>query len=379
MAHYRKTKSGKWEVEVSLGLNPANGRRKYKSKRFKRKKDAKDWAAKQEINKNMGIIIDAGDYTVEKYLNEWIDDHKSNISPTTYDGYNMIIKKHLNLILGKIKLNNLKPIHIKNYFKSKRKSGRADGKKGGLSQKTLLQHYRVLSKALKEAVKMELLKRNPAQAVSSPKPKKKIIQAMNEKEINKLLKTAKNENEWTYNFIYLAVKTGMRRGELLGLRWKDINFKEKRLNIKNTLVTTKNGTIFKEPKTNASIRPIEISDDVISVLKSIQKNQNKRKIYLGTNYCKEYNLVFCKDNGEKYYPDTPTRRFKRIAKKVNLGQYHLHTLRHTHATLLLKAGVHPKIVQERLGHSSITQTLDTYSHVIPSMQREAIEKLKGVI
>ena len=379
MAHYRKTKSGKWEVEVSLGLNPADGKRKYKSKRFKRKKDAKEWAAKQEINKNMGIVIDTGDYKIKEYLNEWIEDHKENLSPTTYDGYKMIIRVHLNPALGQLKLENLRPIHIKSYFRHKKKNGRADGKKGGLSQKTLLQHYRVLSKALKEAVKMELLKRNPAKAVSSPKPKKKVIQAMNEKQINKLLKVAKNENEWIYNFIYLAVKTGMRRGELLGLRWEDVNLNEKQLNIRNTLVITKKGMIFKEPKTSSSIRPIEITEDLISVLKSIQKNQNKRKIYLGLNYCTNNNLVFCKDNGEKFNPDTATRRFKRIAKKAGLDQFHLHTLRHTHATLLLKAGVHPKIVQERLGHSSITQTLDTYSHVIPSMQREAIEKLRIII
>lgn len=379
MAYYRETKSGKWEVEVYLGINPSTGKPKYESQRFKRKRDAKKWARDKEINRDMGIIVNAGNYTVETYLKEWIEDHKDNISPTTYDGYNMIINVHLIPALGKLKLDELKPIHIKSYFNHKKKKGRSDGKKGGLSQKTLLQHYRILSKALKEAVKVELLKRNPANAVSSPKPKKKVVQAMNELQVKKLLKIAKKENEWTYNLIYMAVKTGMRRGELLGLRWEDVDLNKKQLNIRNTLVISENGPIFKEPKTSSSIRPIEITDEELSLLKSIQKEQHKKKIFLGENYCKKYNLVFSKDNGKRFYPDTASNRFKRIAKKAGLKKFHLHTLRHTHATFLLKAGVHPKIVQERLGHSSITQTLDTYSHVIPSMQKEAIKKLSKVI
>ncbi|MFW6009124.1 MAG: N-terminal phage integrase SAM-like domain-containing protein, partial [archaeon] len=141
MAYYRETKSGKWEVEVYLGINPSTGKPKYESQRFKRKRDAKKWARDKEINRDMGIIVNAGNYTVETYLKEWIEDHKDNISPTTYDGYNMIINVHLIPALGKLKLDELKPIHIKSYFNHKKKKGRSDGKKGGLSQKTLLQHY----------------------------------------------------------------------------------------------------------------------------------------------------------------------------------------------------------------------------------------------
>jgi integrase len=167
----------------------------------------------------------------------------------------------------------------------------------------------------------------------------------------------------------------MRRSELLGIRWQDVELEEGKIRVRQSLVRkTGKGLKFKKPKTNSSVRAIEISDKVVELLKKIKKEQNEDQLFLGPDYDDEYNLVFCKQDGTPFGPDVASARVRKIAKKADLEGFGLHSLRHTHATLLLKADVHPKVVQERLGHSSINQTLDTYSHVIPTMQQESVEK-----
>ena len=136
---------------------------------------------------------------------------------------------------------------------------------------------------------------------------------------------------------------------------------------------------MKEPKNKSSKRVIQLAADDINILKKLRKKQNEYKLLYGPDYNNKYNLVFCKANGDILYPNTATKRFNLIAKEADLEDFRLHDLRHTHATLMLEAGVHPKIVQERLGHSTITTTLDTYSHVIPSMQKESVKKYKNYL
>ncbi|MFW6047195.1 MAG: tyrosine-type recombinase/integrase [Candidatus Woesearchaeota archaeon] len=379
MAHIRKTDSGSYEAFIDMGKDPSTGKRKQFTKTFKQKNEAKLWAAKKIHERENGIVTDPNNYTVREYLLQWLKDYAElNLSPTTYDGYSMIINTHLIPALGQLKLKNLKPMHIQSYQSKKIRSGRKDGQEGGLSKKTLLQHHRVLSKALKQAVQWQLINYNPAQAVPAPSPEKPEINTLTKEEIDTLLDAS--NGKWIYNFIFVAVYTGMRRGELLGLRWKDINFNDKKIYIRQTLVTKSGeGKVFKKPKTKTSVRQIDISDRVIEVLKKVKKEQVEYRLLFGPDYNENLNLVFCNETGYPFSPDTPGRRFKRIAQKINLDNYTLHDLRHSHATLMLKAGVHPKIVQERLGHSSINITLDTYSHVIPSMQKESVDKFDNVM
>lgn len=375
MAHIRKTESGNYEVFMDMGKDPASGKRKQITKTFNTKRDAKDWVAKKRQEKTMGIGTSLTKISVEDYFKRWLEDYAlPKLSPTTYSGYEMIVTKHIIPALGALRLDEVKPLHIQSYQNKKLREGRLDGKEGGLSKKTVLQHHRILNRAFKQAVLWQLISYNPVKAVPAPSPEKPEIRTLSIEEVELLLEKA--EDTWLYYFIYIAVNTGMRRGELLGLSWDHVDFNGKKIQVTRTLVRTpKAGMVYKGPKNKSSRRVILIAEDDIKVLKKLRIKQNENKLFFGPEYHNN-NLLFCKADGSEIYPNTTTNRFKLLAKRIGLKEVSLHDLRHTHATLMLQAGVHPKVVQERLGHSTITTTLDTYSHVIPSMQKESVDKYK---
>lgn len=380
MAYIKKLKNGKYKAFVEMGKDPATGKRTRKTKRFNTKKEANAWVAEIIQQRNQGFNFNPKNYTVREYLRRWLKDYvEPCLAPTTYDGYSLIINTHIIPLLGSIKLDELQPMHIQMYFTQKRNTDKKE-QNGGLSEMTLLKHFRVLYKALNQAVKWQLIRYNPAKAVEAPKPQKnKKIKALTKEQVKKLLEAAK-EDKWMYNFIFVAVYTGMRRSELLGLRWEDIEFENKVIRVRQALVTKiGDGITFKGTKSKTSTRPIIISNRVIKVLREHKKMQIKLQTDLGSAYMNKYNLVFCKFDGTPYYPTTINRKFNKIVKKIGLNGFGIHSLRHTHATLLLQAGEHPKKVQERLGHASITETLDTYSHVIPSMQIETVKKFDKIM
>jgi len=378
MAHIRKTESDNYEAFIDMGKDPGTGKRTQITKTFKTKKEAKKWVAKKTQQRETGYRVSLNKLTVKEYFIKWLREYaKQNLSPTTYDGYKMIVRKHIIPALGALKLEEVKPLHIVEYQNRKLRTGRKDGKPGGLSKKTVLQHHRVLNKAFKQAVLWRLLSHNPMEAVSAPRPKQPEINFLTKHEIDELLKLAEKDDQWSYYFIYLAVNTGMRRGELLGLTWDHIDFKKQTIQVKQNLVRSKeDGVVIKSPKNRSSRRVIKIEKDDIKKLIELKKIQNENKLLFGPEYNNKHNFVFAKANGEMLYPNTATKRFSALAKKLNFGNVRLHDLRHSHATLMLQAGVHPKVVQERLGHATITTTLNTYSHVIPTLQAESVKKYK---
>jgi len=379
MAHIRKTESGSYEVFIDMGRDPGTGKRIQRTKTFSTKKEAKTWVSKKTQERETGFGINFNKLNLKEYLKKWLREYgKPNLSPTTFDGYKMIVNKHLIPSLGALKLDELKPLHIVQYQNKKLRTGRKDGKAGGLSKKTVLQHHRVLNKALKQAVMWQLLSHNPMDAVSAPTPKQPDINFLTKQEIDELLELAKKDDQWSYYFIYLAVNTGMRRGELLGLAWEHVDFGKQTIQVKQNLIRSKEeGLIFKSPKNRSSRRIIKIESDDVKALIKLKKIQNENKLLFGPEYKNKHNLVFAKKNGEMLYPNTATKRFSALVKKLNFENVRLHDLRHSHATLMLQAGVHPKVVQERLGHATITTTLNTYSHVIPTLQEESVKKYKS--
>lgn len=266
-------------------------------------------------------------------------------------------------------LTQLRPEHIQAHYTAMLKAG--------LSPKTVSYHHSVLHVALQTAFKWGMIYRNPADAVDPPRVPRKDMQTYDEGEFNQFLKVAKDSPY--YEIYYLALYTGMRRSELLALRWVDIDFIYSQIYVNRGMQRLKDNTfVFSEPKSEKSRRTIALSPSAILVMRDYKEEIERRARELGTTI-KDTDLIFSRLDGTPLRPNTVTRCWNEISKKAGVKQIRLHDARHTHASLMLKQGIHPKIVQERLGHSSISMTLDTYSHVSPGLQEAAAQKFDIMI
>lgn len=363
------TKKGKkWYIVVDIGKDE-NGRRKQKwFSGYRTKKEAEKDLAKIITELENKTFILPEKITFKEHLEYWMENHvKVNLSPTTIWGYDSIIKKHINPILGHIELQKLRPVDIQQYYNIK---------KDELSGKTLTQHHRVIRKALDYAYKLQMIPNNPADAVEPPKPKKYKAKVLTREEIKALLKAL--EGDKLEVPINLCLALGLRRGELLALKWEDINFKEGTIHIRRNLVRAGNKLVLKEPKSETSNRLLKLSPTLLKMLKKHRKKQLELKMLLGELF-EDNNFVFTKNNGELINPATFSHQFSDFLKKNNLPQIRLHDLRHTNATLMLQSNIAPKIASNRLGHSTITITMDLYSHVLTDMEEETAKKLDEIL
>jgi len=370
--HLKKRSKDSWTIVVDLGLK-ANGKRNQKWKSTKgTKKEAEALLARMLTELEDGVYIDAKKTSVSDYLDKWIVSIKGSVSSTTYERYKQLCDKHLKPTIGNIALNKLQAIRISELYSVAMESGRIDGK-GGLSKQTVLHMHRVLKRALSQAVKWGLLSRNPCDAVDNiPKPSKKERLTFTTEETLSLLEQL-NGNP-LYLPVLIAVTTGMRRGEILGLRWKDIDLDKKRLYIRQIVIETReNGLEVKQPKTDASSRTIALPQIAIEAIKKYRVEQAELCLQLGKGLTPE-SMLFNEYSGLNV-PNRITVNFRSFIKSHGFKHVTFHDLRHTHATHLLEQNIHPKIVSERLGHSTIALTMNTYSHVMPTMQEEAANKV----
>lgn len=371
-----KKDGNSWYVIFDLGKDPVTGKRKQKRKRgFKTKKEAEKYISEQLNALDKGVYFEPSDITFREYLDYWLENYaKINTAVRTYENYSYIISQHLKPSLGNIKLSKLQPSHLQEYYSKKLDDGKIEG--GGLSPQSVKHHHRLINKVLKDAVKWQFIIRNVAEAVSPPKTKKIEMQTWNNEQVKTFLEVSK---ESRYYLIYLtAINTGMRRGEVLGLRWQDIDFENNILYVRQSLQEVKKvGLTFKEPKSGKS-RSITITPSLTKEFKKLYKQQLEEKLLLGREY-DDLDLVFAQKNGRPIQPTEMARNYRKMVDKSGLPYIRFHDLRHTHATLLLQQGVHPKVVSERLGHSTIGITMDTYTHVLPNMQKEAAELLEQLI
>lgn len=374
------TKRGKdsYTIVLNLGRDPETGKRKQQWVSIKgTKKDAEKRLSELLNQLDNGIYIKPDKSTLSDYLEQWLKDYAwPNLSPKTAEGYEYIIRRHLILGLGKLTLTQLKPEHLHQYYANKLSAGRIDGK-GGLSPKTVRHHHVTLHNALQSAVKWGLLAKNPADAVDAPRFQRREINIMSADEINTFLEAAKDTPYYT--IFYLALFTGMRRSELLALRWSDVDLMLCQVYVIRSLHQLKNGTIlFRQPKSDKSRRMIALTPSTALILREYRENQASIKLLQGLPLSNEH-LVFSQLDGSPYRPDTITHAWIKLVRKKGLKGIRLHDARHSHASLMLKQGIHPKIVQERLGHSSIQVTLDTYSHVAPGLQEAAAKRFDEAI
>ena len=376
--HIEKRGKNSYSIAISLGKDTDTGKYKYQWTTVKGTKKETEKRLSELLHQlDNGTFIKPGKTTLAEYLERWLKDYAwPNLAPRTAEGYQYIVRSHLIPSLGQIPLTQLKPEHLQRLYSEKLSAGRFDGK-GGLSKRSVQYIHVTLHKALKNAVKLGMIGRNPADAVEPPRPQHHEMQTMNESDIHIFLELAKSTPY--YALFYLALFTGMRRSELLALRWCDVDLLLCQLSVTRTIHQLHNGDIiFQQTKTDKSRRMVSLSPSTAIVLREHRELQEKMRQSLGLTLTDE-DLVFCQIDGKPLLPDSITHAWMKLARRTGLKGIRLHDARHTHASLMLKQGIHPKIVQERLGHSSIQITLDTYSHVAPGLQQAAANRFDDIV
>lgn len=374
--HIRQRSASSFEIRYSLPADPATGKRRTETMTLRgSRKDAE----KELRNKLRGL--DIGDYvepntiTTRGYMQQWLGIVKGQVTPKTHERYEEIVTGFISPALGNHKLSKLMPIHIQNAYNEWEAGGRRDGKEGGLSPRSRLHIHVILKSALKNAVQLQLLSRNPAEAVKPPKAGRIEMKTLTTAQSAQLLSATKHTR--LYWPVLIALTTGMRRGEICALRWKNVDLDKAVVRVVESIEQTRKGVRFKAPKTGKT-RVVTLPSFAVEELCILKVDQAEELLKLGVRQNSEV-LVCGREDGRALQPDTLTFRFASFMKEHKaLPKVRFHDLRHTHATQLLSSGIHPKIAQERLGHSSIAVTLDTYSHVTDNMQNDAATKLDNV-
>ena len=373
MAGYiRKRGKGSWEITVRLGRDPVTGRlrRRFLTVRGT-KRDAERALTEALHQRDTGTDIVPARITLAEYLETWLRDYAAhNVAPSTLARYTGIIRRHLIPALGDLRLRDIRPAHIQAaYGRYSMQGGRADGRPGALAPRTILQHHRVLREALHHAIQWQLISVNPADSVKPPHPQRQEMQVLSLDECVKLLELA--ETGPYHALIYMALSTGARIGELLALRWRDIDFDAEVMRITRTSYRLSgHGIVFSAPKTPRAVRPVALSPDTLAILRQHRRTQVETRLAVGPMY-EDHDLVFAWATGNPLDRGAVRRAFARLLARAGLPHVRLHDLRHSAGTLMLAAGVNPKVVSERLGHATVAITLDVYSHVLPELQREA--------
>jgi len=378
--HLEKISKDSWTIIIEAGRDPATGKRKRIKKAFRgTKKEAEKELARMLTEIETGLYCEPSKLSFGEYLKKWLADYaKVKTSPKTYSRYEEIILKSVIPNLGQVIVEKLKPLHLQSYYTKMLTEGRQDGS-GGLSSTTVLKHHLILHKALESAVKWQLVPRNVADAVEAPKKAPTEMAILSEEQVNEMIKLTLDSAYFPQ--IVLAILTGMRRGEIYGLRWRDVDLVEGIITVRQASQYTKEkGIFFKEPKTTSSRRSLDVSDYVVTVLRKVKVEQNKCKLAYGEHYHEESgDLIFTQPDGRPQHPDSISSWFPEFIEKNGLPRVRFHDLRHSHASLLLKNGESLKLISERLGHAGVGITSDIYTHLAPGMQKKAAAKLEELI
>ncbi|MQF48831.1 site-specific integrase [SAR202 cluster bacterium AC-647-N09_OGT_505m] len=324
--------------------------------------------------KEEGIALVKASTHMNVHLREWLEMIRPKLQESTYEGYAIMVNNYLIPILGKYRLNKISPEDINDGWEKMRKHRKENGK---LISESIIEHCHArLATFLIYAMKRKWRNDNPLAFVTKPKAKKKIARAFSKQETATILNTAKTEfNGDYYAIIHTALHTGLRRNELLAITWRDVDVDLGTISVNKSIDRRRSKTTIKRPKTDEGIRLVTLPPASSLLLRELRQQQEVYALLFGYKVDADTN-VFIRQNGKPLLPRAVSNGFKVIAERAGYPdlQYHFHESRHTHATLMLEQGVHAKIVQERLGHKDIETTLNTYSHVSTTIQKEASDK-----
>lgn len=360
MAGSVKKDGSTWYYILELGKDVNTSKRKQKKRRgFKTKKEAQAALVQAESEVLRGDYIEPSKMLYGEYIESWLIDKKTKIKSSTFGTYLWLVNNHIKRGLGNIQLNKISAMELQKFYNQllSEKS---------LSNENIQKIHSLINNSLNRAVKWGLLNKNVALLVDRPRSNRREINVWTQEQIIKFLKEA--EQDKLYIAFHLAITSGMRQSEILGLRWKDIDFTDNSLSVVQIL-SHDGKSMSVGAKTRSGIRKVHLPDETMILLEKHKRIQeNEKKLYTGIY--EDRDLIVCTSVGTPVIPRNLMRSFYRITKSAELPRIRFHDLRHTHATLLLKQGVNPKIVAERLGHADVRITLDTYSHLLPSMQKE---------
>lgn len=376
--HIRERSPGKWAIVLDVGeKDPATGKKKRKWHSFSgTKRQAQAECARLIAEIKSDRYVEPSKQTVAQFFTEWLAFIKPTVSAKTHERYTEICEKNLTPLLGDVILSKLKTDRIDAAFTKALTEGRGSSGKP-YAPRTVHHMRRVLIKALSQAVTWERLSRNPATATTPPKVERTKMLAYDAEQTAALIAAFRN----TRMFIpmMLAVMCGLRRGEIAALRWDDAEIGDNRrqLSIRQSAEQTKDGVRYKAPKSGKA-RTVALSATMAAELRAHRVRQAEEQLKIGLRPDGN-SFVVAQVDGSPLQPRSLTHEWTRLLDKTSLPRIRFHDLRHTHATQMLSAGVHPKVASERLGHSTIGITLDLYSHVMPGMQADAAEQVDAAL
>ena len=359
--YIRKRGVNRWQLVYDVPRGP-DGKRQQRYETVRgNKKEAQARLTQLLESLRRGQFIEPSQIAVGEYLTLWMDDYVTvNLKPRTIEGYAAIIRRHIVPILGHIRLRDLAPHQISRFYGDKLRSG--------LTARTVLNFHRMLHRALEHAVDWQLIERNPADRVSLPRPTMTTARSFEAEEIPHLLEAFQSTPYFVP--VQLGLYLGLRRGEVLGLRWQDIDFDARVLTVERTMhYVPGRGYLWGEPKSRGSRRVLSIPETTALVLRAHRERRHAELMQLGIPVLPGDQVVSQAD-GRLMKPNGLSHGFKRVATRAGFD-LRFHDLRHTHATLLLSAGTPMPVVKDRMGHQSIATTVDTYGHVVASADVEA--------
>ena len=338
---------------------------------FHTRKEAQAAMAKVMVAVEERSYVTPSTLTVREYLSkEWLPAIEATVRPTTYRSYVQHVSFHIAPHIGTLRLEKVNGATLNALYAKLASQGKRDGKRG-LSPRTVHHVHTCLHRAFRDAVRWGRLFRNPVDAADPPRvagPGSREMKTWDATQVRAFLEATSNDR--LHPLWRLLAMTGMRRGEVLGLKWEDIDFEAGRLAVRRSLIPLGGEVIVSEPKTARGRRSIALDPETVEVLKTQAARQLAEQQQWGEAWT-DSGYICTKGDGTPYHPEVVSRYFRKAVKEAKLPTIRPHDLRHTHATLALRAGIHPKVVSERLGHANISITLDTYSHAIPAMQEEA--------
>lgn len=359
-----------YEAKVYVGRDATTGRKRYVSRSFRTKREAEAWRVERlkELH-DTGDVFTPTSLSVGEYLGRWLKSLEGQRSPATLSDYEVAVRKHIAPAIGDLRLPALTPPRLQAFY------DRARAEKSSRVMRSI--HY-TLSSALTRAVKQGFIRDNPCSKVDAPKHRPREMMPLRPEEATRFL-TAAHETR-LYPLWLLACTTGLRRGELCGLRWVDVDIEAGRLSVRQQLVVVGGHNVFREPKTRSSSAAVPLVPEAIDALKAWRETQGVERGVAGPEW-QDHGLVFCQANGKPLHPNNLLKRdFRGLLAVAGIApETRIHDLRHTVATLLFAAGVHPKLASALLRHSRASITQDLYTHLLPGLAEQAVTHLRAVI